>query len=536
MTSNQTYTPADLEIKFKINNSILSFRYIGLAFLGFILIRNLWVSDDAFITLRTVDNFLNGYGLVWNVGERVQVFTHPLWMFLLIPMDYFFADPMYGFYLIALLLSLWTFYILFNRFATSLPRILFLIIVMGGSMSFIDFSSSGLENPLTHLLIVGFLVIYFQEGEVSPKRLFQLSLLAGLAVFNRMDTLIIFLPALLQLFLSQNNPKWKTFLWMVAGFIPFILWELFATFYYGFPFPNTYYVKAVTGLPLGYLFKQGIAYIENSYHWDPLTLGTVFFGMVTALLQREAKRSAVALGSLFYLVYILWEGGDFMSGRFFSGIFLLGLFLLLTFDFRRFFGEIAPQTQRLLFFLLVMVALSAERPPLLTYTDQPGIPDDQYGIANEKGYYFNTNSFLNYVRTGYPHELIVQGRKAAVEKTTPIDSNTIGMFGYFAGPEIYIIDTYALADPLRAHLPINGPSRIGHYERSMPAGYRETINSGFKENLIEDSNLHMYFDRLSILVRGDLFAPGRIREIICFNTGYYDHLVEKYWLSYLASQ
>lgn len=48
-----------------------------------IVIRTAWLSDDAYITLRTVDNFVNGYGLRWNIAERVQAYTHPLWMFFL---------------------------------------------------------------------------------------------------------------------------------------------------------------------------------------------------------------------------------------------------------------------------------------------------------------------------------------------------------------------------------------------------------------------------------------------------------------------
>ena len=42
-----------------------------------------WVVDDAYITFRTVDNFVNGHGLTWNVSERVQAYSHPLWMFLM---------------------------------------------------------------------------------------------------------------------------------------------------------------------------------------------------------------------------------------------------------------------------------------------------------------------------------------------------------------------------------------------------------------------------------------------------------------------
>jgi len=53
-----------------------------------VVIKSAWLSDDAFITLRTVRNFNEGYGLVWNTHERVQAYTHPLWM-LLLSLTYF---------------------------------------------------------------------------------------------------------------------------------------------------------------------------------------------------------------------------------------------------------------------------------------------------------------------------------------------------------------------------------------------------------------------------------------------------------------
>src|SRR5262245_30077640 len=45
-----------------------------------------WIEEDAFITFRVVDNFVHGYGLRWNVFERVQSYTNPLWMLLHIPL------------------------------------------------------------------------------------------------------------------------------------------------------------------------------------------------------------------------------------------------------------------------------------------------------------------------------------------------------------------------------------------------------------------------------------------------------------------
>lgn len=38
-----------------------------------------YLDEDAFISFRVVDNFVHGHGLRWNIDERVQVFTNPLW-------------------------------------------------------------------------------------------------------------------------------------------------------------------------------------------------------------------------------------------------------------------------------------------------------------------------------------------------------------------------------------------------------------------------------------------------------------------------
>src|SRR5580692_4725588 len=38
-----------------------------------------WLSDDAFISFRYAKNLVRGVGLVFNVGERVEGYSHPLW-------------------------------------------------------------------------------------------------------------------------------------------------------------------------------------------------------------------------------------------------------------------------------------------------------------------------------------------------------------------------------------------------------------------------------------------------------------------------
>ena len=58
-------------------------RFVRVSFLvlfTYVFLANAWIGDDAHITFRTVWNFVHGYGLSYNPDERVQAYTHPLWM------------------------------------------------------------------------------------------------------------------------------------------------------------------------------------------------------------------------------------------------------------------------------------------------------------------------------------------------------------------------------------------------------------------------------------------------------------------------
>lgn len=97
--------------------------------------------------------------------------------------------------------------------------------------------------------------------------------------------------------------------------------------------------------------------------------------------------------------------------------------------------------------------------------------------------------------------------------------------GYKKGPNVYVIDNYALADPLLAHLPAV-EWEIGHFRREIPEGYVETLQSG--ENHIADPNLALYYSKLQVLMTGPIWNKNRMVEIWNFNTGQYDYLLERY--------
>lgn len=89
-----------------------------------IFIRNAGMVDDSFVDGRVVDNFVHGYGLRWNIDERVQVFTSPLWT-LLLTIPYFFTGEFYYTTLaLSVALSVFTVLLLLTRFRSGIPCIL----------------------------------------------------------------------------------------------------------------------------------------------------------------------------------------------------------------------------------------------------------------------------------------------------------------------------------------------------------------------------------------------------------------------------
>lgn len=221
----------------------------ALAVYTVMVLRTAWVSDDAFITMRTVDNFVDGYGLRWNVAERVQSYTHPLWMLLLSALYACLGSHYFTLVIAGIATSLAAAYGLARYLARSPEQALLALLVLTASRSFLDYSTSGLENPLLHLLSVAALHLYL----VRPAALRWFALTIALLAFARMDAALIFAPALAH---SASNERRRsglraTLKELLLGFTPFLAWELFSLFYYGFLFPNTAYAKLNTGWPRG---------------------------------------------------------------------------------------------------------------------------------------------------------------------------------------------------------------------------------------------------------------------------------------------
>ena len=477
--------------------------------LTILLVRTAWVAEDAYISFRVLDNFLHGYGLRWNISDRVQTYTDPLFLGIVTIVTWISGNVYLSAIAVSFVLTLAAFYLITRQaseigIVTATTALIF-------SKAFVDFSVSGLENPATHLAIAAYLFVYWRRRDP-----FTLTLIAALAATNRADSVLFFLPSLAVVYWRAGRKVWKPAL---LGWTPFLAWSLFSLFYYGFVFPNTAYAKLNTGIPTRDMIFQGIVYYMNAMRFDTATMFVIALGSIVAYRAREWT---LAAGIVLNLIYIVRVGGDFMSARFFSASLFLSVALIARYW----------KPERLLAIsTLVLIAglgMWVPTPTITSANAEFGAPwpVDTGGIADERAVYYQGAGLLRYHRDVlwpiYPLSRWGDDAKRTGKKVV-VHAN-IGMYGYFAGPHVHFIDVLALGDAFLARLPVTpGPWRVGHYHRTLPAGYVDTITTGV--NTIADPHLHEYYDHLHTVISGNLWSFERLKEIFLFNIGHYDYLV-----------
>ena len=111
---------------------------------------------------------------------------------------------------------------------------------------------------------------------------------------------------------------------MVAAFAaPAGVWMIFAWFYYGSPVPNTAAAKLPVNWPSTERAEPGLYYLWDAVTADPITPLVTVVGV--ALASGGRRDRAIAFAAMAYLSYVVFVGGDFMTGRFLSPPVVLAL-------------------------------------------------------------------------------------------------------------------------------------------------------------------------------------------------------------------
>lgn len=415
-----------------------------------------WVIDDAFISFRYAQNLVNGAGLVFNAGERVEGYTNFLWTLMMALALWLGQDPI-------IIASISTLILAFVIVSLTLvvgealagptwAWVAALLVALSSPFLLYTSRGSGMETALftALLLLVLFLVQHQRIGWAGS--------LTALTMMTRPDGLILAVVVGIVCIVTpfdeknrQQPPKGGTTRMGVVRYLlpillifgPYFAWRWS---YYGYPLPNTFYVK-VGGTQAQLV--RGLAYLWAFGRDYLLLIAGALGALLGLLLRREALKPGVRLlvgWSLVFCLYIAVVGGDWMPGARFGVPLIPPLAILCAWGLATLAERSRASALLLATGLLCLLALR--------------LPDDS-------GYDPRTSVWREVDMVTKQREV---GRWLALN--TPPDTLIVaaaaGALPYYA--QRPTIDAFGLNDTYIAHLPSTnlGTGKPGH-EKSDPA-------------------------------------------------------------------
>jgi hypothetical protein len=283
--------------------------------------------DDAMISMRYAWHLANGYGLVWNIGERVEGITNPLWTLwmslanILLEKKFAVLSIQISGIFILLGIAALTYVIAaqISRDRTTpnnfwVPALTLTSVFLYYPLSF--WTLLGMEVGLLSLLLLTSVYIVLKDG--GNQRILPLLLVIfGLATLTRPDALIpIFVVIsyrIYMLFTSKTNlppksgDKFRTVFMEVSILIVLVFLPIaLRYFYYGELLPNTYTLK-MTGLSLSDRLANGCGFIKPYL----LSVTPLFIIIIVDYTTFKSNKKILLLALVIAsIVYQIWIGGD----------------------------------------------------------------------------------------------------------------------------------------------------------------------------------------------------------------------------------
>jgi arabinofuranosyltransferase len=449
-----------------------------------------WMSDDGLIVLRTVRQIFDGNGPVFNIGERVEVNTSPLWTFMLTVLSLLpgirleWISLLTGLFLAVA--ALW--------FGMDGARRLYrpsghTLVVPAGALvvcalpPFHDFATSGLETGLSWCWIGGTWWLLVRRAMERPDGVaWPMVVVIGLGPLVRPD-LALFSAAAFAALVLISRPGWvQTLRWLaIAGALP-VVYQIFRMGYYGLPVPNTALAKEAGVAQWG----RGWLYFLDLITPYALLVPIMLLAVAVAMLVRSGVRDRAftvltlmpVLTAVVLALYVTRVGGDFMHGR----MLLPSLFCLLL-------PVMAIPATRWTVIVLAGVtgwAIVAGVALRVPYYNVPSA----LSITDERGYWVWATGVSHPILAedyaqypGMPAQLTMVGRATeptviapgttywhtypTTESHSTIATDSMGALGLLTPLDLRIHDDYSLATPLGSHSLVVA-ARIGH-EKRFPA-------------------------------------------------------------------
>jgi capsule synthesis protein PGA_cap len=431
------------------------------------------IVDDAFISFRYAENLLEGRGLVFNEGERVEGYTNFLWTVLMAGLTRLssFSMPIIAFFscLAFFVANLFLVSRIGKRLSASEPGQVYVPLAavwLALQHSFHSFATTGLETMFAVFWVL--LGIDYLSREATPKNRFLSGLFLIASVLTRPDHAIFYGVAAIVVawreadFLVDGTRAWFAAVKRITAYAaPFSIYAGYLAWkwtYYGSLVPNTFYAKSADQT----YWEQGVIFLGVSG-------GSAHLGFLAVLylawlwrdrLQSDFTRFAL-IAIPIYLAYVVRVGGDFMLGRFL--LVLMPIVLLCAEGWVHRAGRshgTYPSWRSVAGAALILATLHGM--PLI----EPG--KTRWHIADENSFYRLASLNPIVIRSGggkttgdrtagamkFRQELYDRGVSPVIA------TGGIGIVSYYSN--LPLIDNRGLTDKFVARSPIRERGRPGH--------------------------------------------------------------------------
>jgi hypothetical protein len=304
----------------------------------------LWGHDDAYISYRYARNLVDGHGLVFNPGERVEGYSNFLYTclialgLLIVPSDfvYFWSLAINVLFIVAALL---VYHAWAHKRLGALRGALATLLFASCPLVW-DYTASGLETALVVLLQVVVWATVWRAAWDDGRGTGVLCAASVLLVLTRADGFIT--PLIAATYLAFVG-RWRAAaccLGVTAGITAAHVVGRWA--YYGYPLPNTYYAKVSGALSarMVYAWEQfkTIGIDQGFLPYAVVAPGACVGACWARLARGTPLRKGVpweAVLAFGWLCYWFYVGGDILGMRFLLILIPLGVFIILDATRRR---------------------------------------------------------------------------------------------------------------------------------------------------------------------------------------------------------
>lgn len=214
-----------------------------------------FTAEDAYITYRYAENWVNIGSLVYNAGEPINAMTSPLHAMFSAAVFFMTGNTVLSNKIISLALLLISAFIVWYRYREHLHlQVVAILLLMPPCVLLWTFG--GLETPILLFLATLAVVLALRPPPFHPNSLCVIFLLVGLAFLTRYDSVLFFLPLAIYVASRTESIKHLVIAVIGAAILP-LAWLFISINYYGDLLPTSFYVKTPKG-GLGDLIFNGI--------------------------------------------------------------------------------------------------------------------------------------------------------------------------------------------------------------------------------------------------------------------------------------